>query len=331
MKRQRRALQSSVANLMRDFLNHQRALGKRFDNEEWALSLFDRYLVEQKVQGLADITALVVETFLYSRPRKVAKSYNHLLGVLRRWFDWLVGQDRLDQSPLHIKPRRITNVRLPFLFEQDHARRLLAVTAQLPDNRRASQRGLVYSMIFALCYGLGLRVGEAARLRLQNIDWDRSVLTIHETKFGKSRLVPFGPRLAARLKDYVQQREARVGTFKPENALFCFDSDKGRSVCPRNASRTFREVWPKLALDVPPGVAVPRLHCLRHSFAVGTLLRWYREGVEPQDRLLQLSTFMGHVKPSSTAVYLTITTDLFKEASQRFQHFASPLLKEVTL
>ena len=76
---------------------------------------------------------------------------------------------------------------------------------------------------------------------------------------------------------------------------------------------------------------MPRLHCLRHSFAVGTLLRWYREGIEPQDRLLHLSTFMGHVQPSSTAVYLTITAGLFKEANQRFECFATPLLKGVTL
>jgi integrase len=66
---------------------------------------------------------------------------------------------------------------------------------------------------------------------------------------------------------------------------------------------------------------------LRHSFAVTTLLRWYRQGTEPGDRLLHLSTFMGHAHPSSTAVYLTITADLLKEANQRFESFAAPLLK----
>ena len=330
MKRRRQALQSTAAGAMRDFLDYHRALGKRFDTEEWALSLFDRYLVEHKVQTLADITPLVVENFLSSRPRKVAKSYNQLLGVLRGWFNWLVVQERLGQSPLHIEPRRITGVRLPFLFEQDQVRRLLAVAAELPDDHQAHQRGLVYSTIFTLCYGLGLRVGEAVRLRLQDIDWDRCVLTIHDTKFAKSRLVPFGPKLAAKLKDYLQQREAHAGRLAPDQPLFCFGQDKNRSVCPRTVSRTFVEVCSKLGLNVPPGVAVPRLHCLRHSFAVGTLLRWYREGIQPQDRLLHLSTFMGHAQPSSTAVYLTITADLLKEANQRFERFASPLLKGVT-
>jgi integrase len=310
MRRQRRVLQSTAAGAMQDFLDYHHALGKRFDNEAWALSLFDRYLVEQRVQALTAITPLMVENFLSSRPRKVAKSFNHLLGVLRRWFDWLVVQERLGQSPLHLDPRRLTGVRPPFLFEPDQARRLLAFTAQLPDNPQAHQRGLVYSMIFALCYALGLRVSEAASLRLQDIDWGHCVLTIHLTKFAKSRLVPFGPKLAARLKDYVQR-------------------DKSRPVGPHTVSRTFHEVWPKLGLNVPPGVAAPRLHCLRHSFAVGTLLHWYRMGIEPKDRLLHLSTFMGHTQPSSTAVYLTITADLLKEANQRFERFASPLLKGV--
>ena len=70
---------------------------------------------------------------------------------------------------------------------------------------------------------------------------------------------------------------------------------------------------------MPDGVAPPHLHCLRHSFAVGCLLRWYREGLDPSTRLYQLSTFMGHVDPASTAIYLTITPQLLAEANRRFE------------
>ena len=72
------------------------------------------------------------------------------------------------------------------------------------------------------------------------------------------------------------------------------------------------------------GVAPPRLHCLRHSFAVDTLLRWYRSGVDPAARLNHLSTFLGHVNPASTSVYLTITTELLEQANARFERFAAP-------
>jgi integrase len=83
-----------------------------------------------------------------------------------------------------------------------------------------------------------------------------------------------------------------------------------------------------LDLPVPVGVSPPRLHCLRHSFAVGCLLRWYRDGIDPSVRLHQLSTFMGHVDPSSTQVYLTITPALFEEANRRFEAFAAPAWTE---
>ena len=81
-------------------------------------------------------------------------------------------------------------------------------------------------------------------------------------------------------------------------------------------------------MRVPAGVAPPRLHCLRHSFAVSTLLRWYRAGVDPGAHLLHLSVFLGHVNPASTAVYLTITSELLKQANQRFERFAAPVLQE---
>jgi integrase len=84
-------------------------------------------------------------------------------------------------------------------------------------------------------------------------------------------------------------------------------------------------------LSVPPGTASPRLHDLRHSFAVGTLLRWYRSGVAPQAGLLRLATFLGHVDPVSTSVYLTITDPLLEEANRRFEGFAQDLIKEEVL
>jgi integrase len=99
-------------------------------------------------------------------------------------------------------------------------------------------------------------------------------------------------------------------------------------VHPGTASLTFRNLVAELAFPVPEGVGTPHLHCLRHSFAVGCLLRWYREGLDPATRLFQLSTFMGHVDPASTAVYLTVTPRLLTEANRRFEAFAQPAWSE---
>jgi integrase len=220
----------------------------------------------------------------------------------------------------------VTAGRLPFIFDVVQARRLLAAAAALPDNPRAQQRGPTYRVIFALCYGLGLRAGEACGLRLGDVDADRGLLVVRGGKFGKSRFVPHGPRIAALVGAQVERRRAADPEADATAPLFSFDGRRG--VHPGTASQTFHALVSTLGLAIPDGVSPPRLHDLRHSFAVGCLLRWYREGLDPASRLQQLSTFMGHVDPTSTAVYLTITPGLLNQANRRFEAFAEPAWAE---
>jgi site-specific recombinase XerD len=317
------ALASPLAEPIRQFLAAKRALNRRFDTEERALRLFDRHLADRGVACLGDVTPAVIEAFVTSRPRKRPRSYNHLLGVLRRLFDWMIGQGLLDVSPLQLRSRRATSRRMPYLFDLPQASRLIEVAAALPDNNRAIGRGAVYALMFAVLYGLGLRVGEVARLAVADVDLARNLLVVRGTKFGKSRLVPFGPQMAARLTAYLDLRRQQTGALPPDAPVFSFTA--GRSIHPGTISQTFHALVPRLDLTIAAGVASPRVHDLRHSFAVGTLLRWYREGGDPAARLLHLSTFLGHVDPASTSVYLTITVELLEAAGDRFSRYAAPL------
>ena len=240
----------------------------------------------------------------------------------------MVVHEVLPESPLRCETRRVTPPRRPFLFNPDQARRLLEVAEQLPSNPRAQTRGETYKMIFALLYGLGLRVGEVSRLCRKDIDLDNQLLIIRQTKFGKDRLVPFGPKMARAITGFLDREESRFGPIPPESPTFSFNKRRRTPIGTNTISWAFHKLLPALQLTVPSGVAPPHLHCLRHSFAVGTLLRWYRAGVDPMARLLDLSTFLGHVSPSSTAVYLTITTELLECASERFAHFAANSRKE---
>ena len=187
-------------------------------------------------------------------------------------------------------------------------------------------RGNIYHVIFAILYGLGLRVGEACRLRLRDVDFDRQLLVIRKTKFYKSRLVPFGPRLSALLSEYHQASVRRRGPLLPDMPFFSFT--KRGEIHPGTISQSFHALIPRLRLEIPAGCSPPRLHDLRHSFAVGTLLRWYRSGVDPGAGLLKLATFLGHVDVNSTAVYLNITTTLLQEANRRFEAFAENIFTE---
>lgn len=318
---------SVLGTRIQEYLATKRALGCKFATEERMLRLLDRFLAEQGVTDPIAVTGECLEQFLSSRRRINARSFNHLLGCVRRLFDWLVSQHVLIASPLRVEPRRETARRLPFLYESDVVKRLLAEAARLPDNARSPMRGPTYETVFALLAGLGLRIGEIARLQCLDVDFERDVLQIRDTKFGKSRLVPFGPRMAMRLRVYLDLRERHGKPHTGEAPLFSWN---GRSPISTNTIRnTFRDdLLPRLGLNVPNGVSHPCVHGLRHTFAVQTLLRWYRQGDAPASKLNHLSTFLGHTNINSTAVYLTMTSDLFGEASRRFERFV-PALKEV--
>ncbi|MHB1490325.1 MAG: tyrosine-type recombinase/integrase [Cellulomonas sp.] len=318
-------MNDTLATAVADFLAHKRALGRKYQTEESTLRLLLAFADQHGVGDLPGLTPCLLDEFVASRPRPRARSFNHLVGILGCFLDWAVTQQRLDASPWRGTLRRETARRLPFIFGVAQARRLLEAAAALPDNPRATGRGPTYHAIFVLCYGLGLRVSEACGLRLDDVDIDRQLLVVRGGKFGKSRLAPHGPRIGELLAAQIERRRAEGA---PAHGAPLFSFDGRRSVNPGSASHTFHRLVTELAFPVPDGVTSPHLHCLRHSFAVGCLLRWYREGLDPSMRLYQLSTFMGHVDPTSTAVYLTITPELLTEANQRFEAFAEPVWSE---
>lgn len=326
MKSQWIGFQSILANDIQKFLAHKRALGRRYDVEEKSFRLLDRHLAQQGVKRPSDVTPGIIEKFLASRPRQRPRSYNHLLCTVRRLFDWMVGQGVLGGSPVRTKPRRQTSQRIPFIFDLQTARRLLEVAQRLPERSKAPMRGKTYHAVLAILYGLGLRVGEVCRLRIKDVDFDRRLLVIRQTKFYKSRLVPFGPKMEALLQEYLRARSQRLGALSPEVPFFSFTS-RGE-IHPCTVSQTFHHLIPQLGLEIPPGCSSPRLHDLRHSFAVGTLIHWYRTGADPGAGLLKLATFLGHVDVNSTAVYLTMTATLLQEANRRFETFVAPIVTE---
>ena len=185
MKSNWAGFQSGAASALDRYIAYKRALRRRFRNEERQLRLLDRFLLDRTVERIEDIQPELIDAFLASRPRRRTRSYNHLLGVVRCFFDWLVTQGLLSQSPVSATPRRETDCRIPFLFNPAQARRLLEVANHLPDRNGAPLRGTTYYTIFALLYGLGLRVGEVSRLCWKDVDRERQLLVIRETKLSR--------------------------------------------------------------------------------------------------------------------------------------------------
>jgi integrase len=172
--------------------------------------------------------------------------------------------------------------------------------------------------ILSLLACTGLRISEVLQLQLMDVDLDAGLLTIRETKFHKSRLVPLHASASAALRGYVAHRD-RVQPRWPTATLFI--SEVGRRLAYTTVRTTFREIADRIVARVP-GRRPPRLHDLRHTFASRRLLGWIREGVDVHERIAALSTYLGHAKVSDTYWYLTGVPELMALTASRFELFA---------
>jgi integrase/recombinase XerD len=163
-----------------------------------------------------------------------------------------------------------------------------------------------------------MRPGEACRLSLDDIDLPGATVQVLETKFGKSRLVFLHPTTVEVLGHYLQVRRTWAGA-KPSDPPMVFLNMRRARLDPDKLGKTFTQVAAAAGITTTPGHRPPRLHDLRHTFAVTTLMDWYRDGGDVQARLPLLSTWLGHVDPASTYWYLHAVPELLHYAAGRLE------------
>jgi site-specific recombinase XerD len=173
--------------------------------------------------------------------------------------------------------------------------------------------------LLLLLYAAGLRSGEARRLRRSDVDLNSDVITVRDTKFFKSRLVPIGRDLSKSISRYMLVDQEVAADDAP-----LFPSRLGDELSEDMLDRAFRRVARIAGIRKSDGKLDVRMHDLRHTFAVHRLVEWYRKGMDVQVLVLRLSTYMGHIDLRSTQVYLTMTRELLSVASNRFEGYARP-------
>jgi integrase len=179
---------------------------------------------------------------------------------------------------------------------------------------------MVIQTIMFLLYATGLRVREALRLKNEDVDLRDSCLTVRQTKFRKTRLVPFGEGISERLMCY-SAKKARGGAQQPDVPFFV--GRDGKSLNQHTVECAFERIRKKANVRRAGGARCqPRLHDLRHTFAVHRLISWYRQGVDVQVWLPVLSTYLGHTHIRHTTTYLTMIPALLNQASRRFEKYA---------
>jgi integrase len=199
---------------------------------------------------------------------------------------------------------------------------LVAGAASLPSRR--ALRGLTFSRIFGLLAVTGMRIGEAVALDRDDVDLDAGVLRIREGKLGKSRLVPIHATTKDILAQYSDRRAAILGTV---NVPAFFVSERSRRVTANAAEDNFIIVSQSIGLRVAGPDdrrgRGPRLHDLRHRFAVSTLVHWYRSGADVDREIPKLATYLGHKGPAEVYWYLQAVPELLQAATERSQRSAS--------
>ena len=200
----------------------------------------------------------------------------------------------------------------PFLYTQADVVELLAAARRLTPPLRAA----TFETLLGLLAITGLRIGESMRLDRDDIDWAEGLLIVKSSKFGRSREVVCHPTTVEALRSYSAARDHLCP--RPASVSF-FVSTRGRRLAHHTVYATFNKLTVEASLGDRPDGRRPRVHDLRHSFAVGTLLRWYRDGGDVQARLPLLSTYLGHIGPSSTFWYLTASPELLALAAHRLE------------
>ncbi len=290
------------------YLETRRALGFKFQRPAWLLPDFVRHLEAHRAPF---ITLHLALDWAQQPPDGHPAWWAERLSIVRGFARQLQAEDPRHQvPPVGLIPRRVRRA-VPVLFDAREISALLRAARRLESPLRAA----THETLFGLLVATGMRIGEAIRLDRDDIDWKQRLLVVRRSKFDKSREVVLHPSVLAALRRYTRVRDDRCP--RPRSPAF-FISLSGTRLIYNNVHRTFR------ALGRAAGIRSGRPHDLRHSFAVATLLRWYRKGVDVDAWMPRLSTYLGHAAPESTYWYLTAAPQLMVIARRRLERAGGP-------
>ena len=302
----------SLTRAVKDYLALRRSLGFKLHSAGAALMNFASFMERQQAQSITTRLALAwAQQPPDAQPAHWAQRLSFVRGFARHH---LAADPSTEVPPAGLLPYRPARAR-PYLYSNDEVRRLLEQALQLPDGV-AGLRPWTYYALLGLLSVTGLRVGEALRLRLNDVDLATDVLTVRGTKFGKSRLVPIHASTRDVLADYLVRRTKQLCG---RDAVHFFVTRTGHALDGADVRRTFYSLSRQVGLRGQEDSHGPRLHDFRHRFAVETLMGWYRSGVDAERRLPVLSTYLGHVHVSDTYWYLSAHPQLMALAMARME------------
>jgi len=306
----------NLHELVESYVDFRRGLGEKCITGNAVLRSFCHSIGSQI--SVRQITVKKVTAFVAGKG-PVTRAWHVRYAALKGFFQFAVGHGHLHRIPLPMTlPKRPPTV-VPYVYSRAELWRLLNAISSF-NCPRLLERATLRAMLL-VAYGAGLRRQELLNLKMADVDVTGRLLTIRDTKFFKSRLVPIGRDLAGVLGRYLRQRKA---THRPTDASDpFFITREAESVSRWTLDQAYSRLRRFAGVQRADGGRFqPRLHDLRHTFAVHRLTSWYEEGADVQRLLYHLSVYLGHTNLAHTQVYLTMTPELLTRAGRRFERYA---------
>lgn len=304
--------------LITQYITYRRSLGEKFKTNETYLKSFCKKIgPTTNIQSISDN---MVNSFLYSGSPVITSGWFVKHSALLGFYRYALTRNYVTTIPLPpILPKRPKNF-VPYIYSQKELKLLFDTALTYQENRSATLPRMVQAVLI-LTYFLGLRIHETLSIKLDDIDLGNSLIIIQKSKFYKSRLVPFNIQIRKFIEEYLQWRIQQKQSQSLDASLFVARNNRSFNI--ESMRDIFQRIRKKAVIKRYDGSNYqPRMHDLRHSFAVHRLTSWYQENKNVQKLLPILSTYLGHKNLSHTTVYLTMTDDLLREAGIRFERYA---------
>lgn len=298
---------SSLRSVLECYINIRRGLGYKYHQPAKRLSDFVTFMEKQGAEVITTKRALAWATLSPDRQPSWSIRLTDVRGFARHVAQF---DSRTEVPPVNLlpPPRRAK----PYLYSDAEISALLSAALRLPPTQ--GLRRWTYHCLFGLIAVTGIRHSEALHLKREDVDFEGAILTVRETKFGKSRLVPLHSTTVNTLTRYAERRDAHL---EAQCSDYFFVAERGGRLLPQYVYRVFWQLSRQIGIRRPGEHHGPRIHDLRHRFAVQTLLNAYRTGEDIEQQLPVLSTYLGHTCVRDTYWYLSSCPELMEHAVRR--------------
>jgi integrase len=309
------------AKLCEGFVSHKQALGYKYHSEAKMLRYFDCFC--RQFDSVGEIPSKeLVDAFFEANPQHTPKTKANFLCTMRQFGEYLnaLGNNAYIPSPTKSVKSSFT----PHIFTREEMQKLFSTVDTLKRNMNTPYMHLVLPVLMRMLYCCGLRISEALNLMRTDVDLENGLLTIRNTKFGKDRYIPISNSLASICRDYAANQQISESS----SDYFFPAPDNGR-IGGHTIYERFRGMLQKSGIGYGGRGIGPRLHDVRHTFAVHCLRKFVSEGKDVLVALPILSVYMGHDSILNTQCYLRLTADVFPEITGRMADFYTNLFPEV--